>query len=278
MPAHVLRGQGGQPVPHADLQEVLARFPMLEMALVFGSVAQGRARMDSDLDIAVSAGQRVLTLDERRALIEALAERTGRPVDLIDLQVVGEPLLGQILRHGQRLLGSDGAYAHLLSRHLFEQADFMPYRTRLLAERRTAWIGRQVVEQKLESLRRCLLRISSKCPDQPEVLAADPDLQDIISLNLSRAVQLCVDIGAHLVAGLNVPPPDTMGQTFDVLAQAGLLDAGLAHNLKKAVGFRNIAVHDYQAINWHIVHSIVKNHLGDFTEMAKVVAGKMSDA
>lgn len=129
-------------VQHADLQEVLARFPMLELALLFGSVAQGRARMDSDLDIAVSAGHRALTAEERRALIEALAERTGRPVDLIDLQTVGEPLLGQILRHGQRLLGSDGAYARLLSHHLFEQADFMPYRTRVLAERRAAWIGK----------------------------------------------------------------------------------------------------------------------------------------
>lgn len=139
-------------------------------------------------------------------------------------------------------------------------------------------MDRQIVEQKLESLRRCLARITSKCPEQPEVLVADPDLQDIISLNLSRAVQLCVDIGAHLVAELNVPPPDTMGQTFDVLAQAGLLDSGLANNLKKAVGFRNIAVHDYQAINWHIVHGIVKNHLADFTELAKVVSRKLSDA
>lgn len=136
-------------------------------------------------------------------------------------------------------------------------------------------MDRDVIEQKLESLRRCLARIASKCPEQPEVLAADPDLQDIVSLNLSRAVQLCVDIGAHLVADLGVPPPETMGQTFDLLAQAGLLRPELAMSLKKAVGFRNIAVHDYQAINWRIVHSIVKLHLGDFTEFAKAVARKL---
>jgi uncharacterized protein YutE (UPF0331/DUF86 family) len=85
-------------------------------------------------------------------------------------------------------------------------------------------------------------------------------------------VQLCVDIGAQLIAGMNVAPPDTMGQTFDLLAQAGLLTTALALNLKKAVGFRNIAVHNYDAINWHIVHSIVKNHLADFSAFAKVVA------
>ena len=133
-------------------------------------------------------------------------------------------------------------------------------------------MDREVVEQKLESLRRCLQRVETKCPADADTLAADFDLQDIVSLNLSRAVQLCVDIGAHLIAGMNVAPPDTMGQTFDLLAQAGLLTTAMALNLKKAVGFRNIAVHNYDAINWHIVHSIVKNHLADFSAFAKVVA------
>lgn len=46
----------------------------------------------------------------------------------------------------------------------------------------------------------------------------------------------------------------------------------LATRLKKAVGFRNIAVHSYEAINWHIVHSIATSHLADFSEFAKVVS------
>ena len=135
-------------------------------------------------------------------------------------------------------------------------------------------MDREVIEQKLESLRHCLQRIEAKCPADAQTLATDPDLQDIVALNLSRAVQVCVDIGAHLISGMDVPPPDTMGQTFDLLAQAGVLTAALAGSLKKAVGFRNIAVHNYEAINWHIVHSIAKNHLVDFTEFAKVVALK----
>jgi uncharacterized protein YutE (UPF0331/DUF86 family) len=129
-------------------------------------------------------------------------------------------------------------------------------------------MDREVVEQKLEFLRRCLRRIETKCPTDAATLAMDLDLQDIVALNLSRAVQICVDIGAHLIAGMEVPPPDTMGQTFDLLAQAGVLDKELASNLKKAVGFRNIAVHNYESINW----SIVQYHLGDFAEFAKVVA------
>ena len=120
--------------------DVLTSFPAVELAMLFGSVVQGRQRPDSDIDIAVDAGQ-VLTAADKIALIEALAERTGRPIDLIDLKTVSEPLLGQIVRHGRRLRGSDSAHGQLISRHLFEQADFMPYRSRILAERRAAWIG-----------------------------------------------------------------------------------------------------------------------------------------
>jgi len=124
-----------------QLQEVLTRFPDLVLALVFGSVAKGGQRTDSDLDIAVAAKQ-ALTVAEKMAIIAALAEQTGRPIDLIDLKIVAGPLLGQIVRHGRRLLGSDAEYGRLLSRHVFEQADFMPYRNRVLAERRAAWIGK----------------------------------------------------------------------------------------------------------------------------------------
>ena len=133
-------------------------------------------------------------------------------------------------------------------------------------------MDRQVVEQKLESLRRCLQRIRTKCPAEVQTLAGDVDLQDIVALNLSRAVQLAVDIGAHLIAGMDVPAPGTMGQTFDLLAQQGVLPQELAGQLKKSVGFRNIAVHNYDAINWAIVHSIVMHHLDEFTDYSRAIA------
>jgi predicted nucleotidyltransferase len=124
-----------------QLREVFAHFPQIALAVLFGSVASGSARPESDLDIAVAADF-PLSAEEKISLINALTEQFGRPVDLIDLKVVSEPLLGQIVRHGRRILGSDTWYGKLISRHLFEQADFMPYRTRLLAERRMAWIGK----------------------------------------------------------------------------------------------------------------------------------------
>ncbi len=133
-------------------------------------------------------------------------------------------------------------------------------------------MDREIIDQKLESLRRCVQRIASKSPKDAATLIADFDLQDIVSLNLSRAVQISVDIGAHLISKMNLPPPDSMEQTFDLLAQAGILNTDLATRLKKAVGFRNIAIHSYERINWEMVFTIVSLHLIDFSEFAKEIS------
>jgi predicted nucleotidyltransferase len=90
--------------------------PGVRLAILFGSLAAGRERASSDLDLAVDAGHR-LTASEKMALMTELVERTGRPVDLVDLHAVGEPLLGQILRHGKKLLGGGTCYADLIRRH-----------------------------------------------------------------------------------------------------------------------------------------------------------------
>lgn len=122
------------------IEQTLARYPEIEQTIVFGSLAQGELDYDSDVDLAVSAG-RSLEPTLRLALISALGESLGRPLDLVDLHTVGEPLLGQIVRHGRRLKGSDDAYARLLLRHIDLMTDFVPYRDRLLAERRRRWTG-----------------------------------------------------------------------------------------------------------------------------------------
>lgn len=126
---------------NSRIRQILAKHGGVRMAILFGSLAATRATPKSDLDLAVLMGA-PLSAETKMTLIGELSQAIGRPVDLIDLHLVGEPLLGQILKHGIRLLGSDGDYAELLKRHLFEEADFMPYRRRILAERRRAWIGK----------------------------------------------------------------------------------------------------------------------------------------
>jgi len=137
-------------------------------------------------------------------------------------------------------------------------------------------LDRVVVHQKLESLRRCLARIRSKEPISLGKLQEDFDLQDIVSLNLTRAVQMAVDIGAHMVSAQTQAAPATMGETFDQLGRMGVITEALALKLKKSVGFRNVAVHNYNPVNWAIVFSVLQSYLQDFEAFAKAIDLKLN--
>jgi uncharacterized protein YutE (UPF0331/DUF86 family) len=136
-------------------------------------------------------------------------------------------------------------------------------------------MDRDLVETKLESLRRCVERIADKTPPSVDQLVRDPDVQDIIALNLQRAVQLSVDIAAHLIAETDAVPPATMAENFEILRKLQIIDSLLAERLTKAVGFRNIAVHSYQAINWNVAYQICRHHLDDFRQFAKAVTHRL---
>ena len=128
-----------------------------------------------------------------------------------------------------------------------------------------------IIAEKLESLRRCIQRIEDKTPEDAGNLIRDIDLQDILVVNLTRAVQISVDIGSHIISSANQPMPQTMGDVFTKLQELDAISQETSERLRKAVGFRNIAVHSYEAINWEIVYAICRNSLRDFRQFAQEI-------
>ncbi len=115
-------------------------FPAVWFAAVFGSMARGTETPDSDLDLAVQA-DRPLTTDQRIAITEALALAFNRPIDLIDLRTVGQPLLYQIISGGIQVVGARHLWGDLMYRSIMENEDFVPYQKRILEGRRRAWMS-----------------------------------------------------------------------------------------------------------------------------------------
>ena len=128
-----------------------------------------------------------------------------------------------------------------------------------------------IILSKLESLGRCIARIEEKRPDSSSLLLQDYDLQDIISLNLERAVQTSVDIASYLIADMDGKPLATMGESFIMIVESGIITRDLGEKLRKAVGFRNISVHAYKKIDWDILYTIIKKNLNDFRDFAEAV-------
>jgi predicted nucleotidyltransferase len=120
------------------LQRLLHAIPGLRLVMLFGSRASGTARPDSDLDVGILLDA-PMPAAQVQQIVASIAGEFGCPVDVVDLFGAPEPLLGEVLK-GERVCGDSSAHARLLTRHLIEAADFLPLRTRILEERRSAWI------------------------------------------------------------------------------------------------------------------------------------------
>lgn len=102
-------------------------------------------------------------------------------------------------------------------------------------------------------------------------LLQDQDIQDIISLNIERAVQQCVDIAMIILSDQDTPVPASMSEAFECLSEREIISKNISERMVKAVGFRNILVHAYTKVDWGIVWKIIKNHIEDFKEFSREI-------
>lgn len=128
-----------------------------------------------------------------------------------------------------------------------------------------------VLEKKMDSIFRCLERIKTRLPGSKEKFLKDLDAQDVIVLNLTRAVQLSVDLAMHICANSNKQVPQTMGEAFEILLQLEVVSPVISEKMKKSVGFRNIAVHNYDEIDIELAYTIAKEHRNDFVDFLNQV-------
>jgi len=128
-----------------------------------------------------------------------------------------------------------------------------------------------IIYYKLEILKRYVDRMQSKIPESSTVLSGEPDIQDIILMNLQRSVKICVDIAAYILANSNIPPPMSMKDAFYQLNMLEIISKETSEKMQRSVGFRNIAIHEYDEIKWDVVYSILRHHMDDFKLFAKEI-------
>ena len=121
-------------------REFLRSVTGLRLAIVYGSVATGGLRPDSDVDIAVLFDQ-PLSAERKVDLAGELAQRLSRQVDLTDLMSLSGTILRQILCKGEVLVKADtSSFAELTRRMIYNQTDLMPLVRRTLEERQMRFV------------------------------------------------------------------------------------------------------------------------------------------
>jgi uncharacterized protein YutE (UPF0331/DUF86 family) len=118
-----------------------------------------------------------------------------------------------------------------------------------------------VILNKVTTIERCLKRIHEVYAGNPENLS-DFTKKDSIILNILRACEASIDIAMHFVSEKKLGVPKASREAFKLLQEAGLIDEALAKTLMNMVGFRNIAVHDYQALELDILKAILDRDKG----------------
>lgn len=121
-----------------------------------------------------------------------------------------------------------------------------------------------IIINKLETIKRCLNRIKEEYLGYEKELESNYTKQDSIVLNLERAAQASIDVSTHIIRVQNLGVPKTSRDVFTLLCDNKVLSLKISEQMKKMVGFRNIAVHDYQNISLDIVKSILNSNLVDF--------------
>ncbi len=127
-----------------------------------------------------------------------------------------------------------------------------------------------VILNKISVIERCNKRILEVYQQDPKNLL-DYTKQDSIILNIQRACEACIDLAMHIVAEERLGLPQTSREAFDMLESQSIITSEISYRMKAMVGFRNIAVHDYQAINQDILQKILDKHLNDFTTYTKQI-------
>ena len=131
-------------------------------------------------------------------------------------------------------------------------------------------VERDIVFAKVGIIQRCLRRIKDTTAFDPACLD-NLDKQDVFALNLQRAIQAALDLAAHVVASEGLGMPQELKEHFTILERSGIVSSVLADQMKKMVGFRNIAVHEYQELDVAVLKSILTKNLKDLEDFYTAV-------
>jgi uncharacterized protein YutE (UPF0331/DUF86 family) len=131
-------------------------------------------------------------------------------------------------------------------------------------------MNNDIILNKVSIIERCIKRIHEEYGNNPDNLK-NYTKQDSIVLNLQRACEASIGLSMHIVAEKKLGLPQNSRDAFSLLEEEGIIPSSLSQKMKAMVGFRNIAVHDYQEINLVILQKILQDHLVDFMQFTKTI-------
>lgn len=111
-------------------------------------------------------------------------------------------------------------------------------------------ISRRVVEKKVSKIKEMIRRIENMDFSEEQYFDESYPYQDALMFDLIQCVELATDIATHIIAANDLPRPETHKEVFLNLGKEGYLSKEIAEAMGKAVGFRNIIIHEYDDVEF----------------------------
>lgn len=130
-------------------------------------------------------------------------------------------------------------------------------------------IDQPLVDKKLAFIETCVRELNELC--QPELIGEDVRETRFAEHTLQIAIQAALDVSSHVISSRRLGEPSTNRETFDLLANGGIVETSLAERLYAMAGFRNILVHGYQEIDTAVVRQVVQERLNDLLAFVRAI-------
>ena len=138
-------------------------------------------------------------------------------------------------------------------------------------------VDRQVLAEKIASVREAVARIREVLPAEHAAFLADRTVREVVILNLFVALQDCMSLAAHWLSDAGLDVPQSYAQVFLRLGERGVLAPDLAARLAAASGLRNLVAHRYGTLDWARIHEIASTRLDDLLAFCEALARRASE-
>jgi uncharacterized protein YutE (UPF0331/DUF86 family) len=111
------------------------------------------------------------------------------------------------------------------------------------------------------------LDVLSQEADASEERRADPMWLRGVKYTFITSIEACIDVAQHVCSAEGWGPPADNGDAMKVLGRHGALTPEVSDAMRRAVGFRNVLVHEYVKVS----DDIVLSRLGNLRDLERFV-------
>lgn len=131
--------------------------------------------------------------------------------------------------------------------------------------------------RKIATIVRCVDRARAERLQAGNAFRSDFTRQDAAVLNVMRACEAAVDLANMVIRRRRLGVPGDMKESFVLLERGGLIPAEVGGRLQKMIGFRNVAVHQYQDLDLDIVDAVIAERLDDLLLFAELARSQLEE-